>query len=98
MLVISDLYLFSLLIVGRIGFMCTFAKPKRHDMNIASGQSAKKQHLVNGSMTACNRRNSGIGLNDFNDFKWWADKHPDACCQKCLNRFTEKLNRKKQSN
>jgi hypothetical protein len=64
-------------------------------MNITAGQSAKKQHLVNGSLTACNRKSSGIGLNDFQEFNWWVEKHPEVCCQKCLNRFIEKLNRKK---
>jgi hypothetical protein len=62
-------------------------------MNIAAGESAKKQHLSNGSLTYCNRTISGFGKNDFESFKWWAEKHPDACCQKCLNRFNEKLNR-----
>jgi hypothetical protein len=62
-------------------------------MNIAAGQSAKKQHLSNGAVTACNRKSSGIGKNDFESFKWFAQKYPDACCQKCLNRFNEKQNR-----
>lgn len=66
-------------------------------MNLTSGQSAKKQHLSNGSLTACNRKTSGIGSNDFQNFKWWAEKYPDVCCQKCLNRFTEKYNRLLQS-
>ena len=61
-------------------------------MNIAAGQSAKKEHLRNGAVTACNRRTSGIGSNDFQSFKWWAEKYPDACCQKCLSRFNEKQN------
>jgi hypothetical protein len=65
-------------------------------MNITAGQSAKKQHLQNGSLTACNRKSSGIGLNDFQGFKWWVEKYPEICCQKCLNRFNEKLNRKTQ--
>jgi hypothetical protein len=59
-------------------------------MNITAGQSAKKQHLSNGSRTYCNRRTSGIGKHDFDSFKWWAEKYPDVCCQKCLNRFIEK--------
>ena len=62
-------------------------------MNITAGQSAKKEHLSNGAVTACNRRTSGIGSNDFQSFKWWVEKHPYACCQKCLNRFNEKQNR-----
>jgi len=62
-------------------------------MIITAGYSAKKEHLSNGAVTACNRRTSGIGKNDFQDFKWWAEKYPDVCCQKCLNRFNEKQNR-----
>jgi hypothetical protein len=59
-------------------------------MNIAAGESAKKQHLSNGSLTYCNRKTSGIGKNDFQSFKWWAENYPNSCCQKCLNRFNEK--------
>ncbi len=59
-------------------------------MNIAAGQSSKKQHLSNGASTACNRKLGGIGCNSFEGFKWWAENHPDACCQKCLTRFIEK--------
>jgi hypothetical protein len=62
-------------------------------MNIASGQSCKKEHLSNGAVTACNRRTSGIGKNSFDSFKWIAENHPNNCCQKCLNRFNEKQNR-----
>jgi hypothetical protein len=62
-------------------------------MNLTSGESAKKQHLSNGAVTACNRRTSGIGSNDFQSFKWWVEKYPDVCCQKCFNRFNEKQNR-----
>ena len=61
--------------------------------NITAGQSAKKEHLRNGAGTACNRRTSGINCHDFADFKWWAIKYPEVCCQKCLNRFNEKMNR-----
>ena len=61
--------------------------------NIAKGQSAKKEHLRNGAATACNRRTSGIGNNDFEDFKWIAEKHPEYCCQKCLISFNEKMNK-----
>lgn len=60
---------------------------------ITAGQSSKRQHLRNGAGTACNRRTSGIGANDFEDFKWSAEKYPEYCCQKCLNRFNEKMNR-----
>jgi hypothetical protein len=61
-------------------------------MNITAGQSAKKQHLSNGAVTACNRRTSGIGKNSFEEFKWIVEKNTDVCCQKCLNRFIEKQN------
>jgi hypothetical protein len=63
-------------------------------MNITAGQSAVKQHLSNGSMTACNRRTSGIGKNSFDEFKWVAENYPEVCCSKCLNRFNEKINKK----
>ena len=46
-------------------------------INIAAGQLSKRQHLRNGAGTACNRRTSGIGNNDFEDFKWIAEKHPE---------------------
>ncbi len=59
-------------------------------MNLASGQSAIKQHLRNGAVTSCNRKTSGISTNEFADFKWWAEKYPNVCCQKCLSRFVEK--------
>ena len=62
-------------------------------INIAAGQSSKRQHLRNGAGTACNRRTSGINCHDFEGFKWWAEKYPEDCCQKCLNRFNERMNR-----
>ena len=62
-------------------------------MNIATGQSAKKQHLFNGSRTACNRRMTGMS---FEYYKFWAEKYPEECCQKCLNRYNEKSNRIKK--
>jgi hypothetical protein len=61
-------------------------------MNITSGQSAKKQHLSNGSLTACNRRTS-FSQHDFESFKWTAENWSSHCCQKCLNSFNEKQNR-----
>ena len=65
-------------------------------MNTTKGQSAIKQHLSNGASTSCNRKTSGISTNDFDNFKWWVEKYPEVCCVKCLNRFTEKLNRLKK--
>lgn len=63
-------------------------------MNLTLGQSSTKQHLNNGgARTACNRRTSGIGSNGIESFKWWAENHPEVCCQKCLNRFNEKQNK-----
>jgi hypothetical protein len=62
-------------------------------MNLTAGQSSKKEHLSNGSRTACNRKTSGIGAHSFDSFKWWAEKYPDSCCQKCLNKFYENQNR-----
>jgi hypothetical protein len=55
-------------------------------MNIVSGQSAKKQHLSVGSITACNRKMS-IGKNDYIDFKSWVNSNPEICCSKCLAQF-----------
>ena len=62
-------------------------------MNISKGQSSVKQHLSNGAVTSCNRRTSGIGSNSFDSFKWWAEKYPNECCQRCLNKFKEKSNK-----
>jgi hypothetical protein len=64
-------------------------------MNNTKGQSTQKQHLFNGSKTACNRTTTGINTNEFADFIWWAEKYPEICCKKCLNRYTEKYNRQK---
>jgi hypothetical protein len=61
-------------------------------MNTTSGESSAKQHLTNGSKTACNRKSSGHNKNEFESFKWWMDNAPHLCCQKCSNRFIEKLN------
>jgi len=60
-------------------------------MNISAGQSSKKEHLGNGSRTACNRKTSGIGCNGLESFKWWVEKHPDACCEKCKSVFIKKI-------
>jgi hypothetical protein len=59
-------------------------------MIITAGGSMQKQHLRNGSRTACNRRTSGIGNNDKNEFKFWAEKYPEECCKKCLIRYNQK--------
>jgi len=61
-------------------------------MNINYGQSAKKQHLFNGSRTFCNRRTSGINVHEFESFKSWVEEVPDMCCKKCMNRVVEKSN------
>ena len=63
-------------------------------MNNTKGESAKKQHLSNGSLTACNIKTSGINKNDFQSFKFWAEKYQNICCIKCLNIFNEKQNKK----
>jgi len=62
-------------------------------MNISKGQSVSKEHLENGSMTACNRRTSGIGKNEFESFKFFANKYPKDCCKVCLTKYNEKLER-----
>jgi hypothetical protein len=59
-------------------------------MNITAGSSTQKQHLSNGSRTACNIRTSGIGNNDRNSFKFWAEKYPEECCKRCLIRYNHK--------
>lgn len=64
-------------------------------MNTTKGQSTQKQHLRNGSRTACNRITTGININDFESYKWWAEKYPKNCCKICLDRYTEKNNRQK---
>jgi hypothetical protein len=65
-------------------------------MNITNGQSAQKQHLRNGSSTACNRKTSGINTHDFQDYTSWAKEQQGLCCKKCLKRFTEKYERLKK--
>jgi len=77
-------------------YICIIKPIKNNIMNITKGQSSQKEHLSNGSFTACNRRLSGIATNDFDHFKWCAEKYPESCCQKCFNRFIEKLNRRKK--
>jgi hypothetical protein len=62
-------------------------------MNLTKGQSAAKEHLANGSMTACNRRTSGIGKNEFEGFKFFANKYPEGCCKVCLAKYNEQLER-----
>ena len=60
------------------------------NMIITKGYTAKKEHLTNGSRTACNIVTSGIGKNELEHFKWLAEEYPEICCQKCLNRFNER--------
>jgi hypothetical protein len=62
-------------------------------MNIVKGQSVRKEHLTNGSMTACNRRTSGIGITDFKDYNWIATKYPEDCCKVCLAKYNERVER-----
>ena len=62
-------------------------------MDISKGQSVVKEHLRNGSITSCNRRTSGIGNNEFKDFKWYATKYPESCCKVCLTKYNERLER-----
>ncbi len=62
-------------------------------MNITKGQSVSKEHLQNGSMTACNRRTSGAGKNEFESFKFFVDKYPESCCKVCLTKYNERLER-----
>ena len=38
-------------------------------------------------------QSSVIGSNSFDSFKWWAEKYPNECCQRCLNKFKEKSNK-----
>lgn len=62
--------------------------------NLTFFSSAKKEHLrYRGANTECNRKTSGIGANNIEGFTWWAEKYPESCCQKCLNRFNEIKNR-----
>jgi hypothetical protein len=58
--------------------------------NLTPFSTAKKEHLrYKGANTECNRSTSGIGANDIKVFTWWAENHPENCCQKCLNRFNQ---------
>ena len=62
-------------------------------MNLTSGQSSHKEHLRNGSKTACNRRTSGIGISEFKDYKFYATNYPEDCCKVCLAKYNEQLER-----
>ena len=62
-------------------------------MNIAKGQSSKKQHLVKDARTECNLKLSGHA-EGMDGFAWWAEKYPETCCKKCLNRFKERVIKK----
>jgi len=55
-------------------------------MNLATGNSAKKEHWSRGAKTACNRKMS-VGKNDTEIFKIIAEKNPEFCCSKCLIQF-----------
>jgi hypothetical protein len=55
-------------------------------MNIASGNSAFKQHLANGSKTACNRKMS-FGKLSKQEFKQELISHPESCCSKCASKL-----------
>lgn len=55
-------------------------------MNLATGNSAKKEHWSRGSRTACNRRMS-TASNDTEYFKIIVEKNPEQCCSKCLVQF-----------
>jgi hypothetical protein len=55
-------------------------------MNIATGQSARKEHLINGSRTACNRKIS-FGKSGKAEFKLLFQTHPELCCSKCSSKL-----------
>ena len=61
-------------------------KLNNHDMNLATGNSAKKEHWSRGAKTACNRKMS-VGKNDTDFFKLIAAQSPQMCCSKCLAKF-----------
>ena len=70
-----------------------FTTLKTNIMNLTSGQSSQKEHLRNGSKTACNRRTSGIGISEFKDYKFSATNYPEHCCKVCLTKYNEQLER-----
>jgi hypothetical protein len=55
-------------------------------MNLATGNSAKKEHLSKGAYTACNRKMSTF-KNEYDSFKHYANNYPQICCTKCLEQF-----------
>ena len=57
------------------------------EMNLVSGNSAKKEHWSSGAKTACNRKMS-IGKNDTESFRWVLTNYPEMCCHKCVSEFT----------
>lgn len=59
---------------------------------------ARKEHWrsgkLHGAKTACQRKTSGVGTNETESFEFWATKHPEVCCSKCLARYNEYTERR----
>lgn len=55
-------------------------------MNITVGSTFKKEHLFNGSRTACNRKTS-FDVNSKEQFKYLMNLNLDYCCKKCVAYF-----------
>jgi hypothetical protein len=70
-----------------------YTQQKQNKMNLTVSQSSQKEHLRNGSKTACNRRTSGIGISEFKDYQWNVDNYPEHCCKVCLTKYNEQLER-----
>ena len=57
-------------------------------MNLATGNSSKKEHWSRGAKTACNRKMS-VGKSDTEFFKIIAESNPESCCSICLSQFNK---------
>jgi hypothetical protein len=57
-------------------------------MNISVGSAFKKEHLFNGSRTACNRKTS-FAMNSKEQFKNLMELNLEHCCEKCVAYFNK---------
>lgn len=63
--------------------------------NLTSFSSAKKEHLrYIGANTECNKKTSGINVNNLEQFAWLVERYPQNCCKKCLQKYIELISKK----
>lgn len=67
-------------------------------MKLTDFSSARKEHWrqgnIHGSKTSCNRKTSGIGVNETEEFKRLIEKSPYVCCSKCLANYNRRKSNK----